>query len=307
MMFICCHPAIPREARVALTLKTLGGLGVPEIARAFLTQEATVAQRIVRAKRLIRKRRLPYVVPEPADLPERVDSILDVLYLLFNEGYSAHQGEDLIRHDLCTEAVRLTTLLTEHPAGDLPRVHALLALMLLQASRLAARTDAGGELLLLDAQDRALWDRQLVQAGLAALVHASRGDEVSAYHLQAGIAACHAVAPTYAATDWAAILAQYDDLLRLHPTPVVALNRAVAVAMVHGPKSGLVEIDRLRIQRGMDDYPLLHATAGTFLERSGEPRAAATHFARALACPLSEPERRFLERKLRACRSATER
>jgi RNA polymerase sigma-70 factor (ECF subfamily) len=292
---------------VALTLKTLGGLGVPEIARAFLSADATIAQRLVRAKRLIRERGIPYAVPEAAELPERLDSVLDVLYLLFNEGYSAHQGEALVRQDLCAEALRLTTLLAEHPSGDLPRVHALLALMLLHAARLPARTDAGGDLLLLDEQDRALWDRRLVLGGLEELGRASQGDDLSEYHLQAGIAACHAVAPDYAATDWPAILTQYDDLLRLRPTPVIALNRAVALAMVHGPRAGLVEVDHVRTMPGMQDYALLHATAGTFLERSGEPRAAAAHFSRALGCRISEPERRFLERKLQAVLNGAER
>lgn len=303
LMFVCCHPALTREAQIALTLKTLGGLGVPEIAAAFLCREATIAQRIVRAKRLIREQRIPFVVPAVAELPARLDAVLEVLYLLFNEGYSAHQGQALVRHDLCAEALRLTTLLAEHPAGDVPRVHALLALMLLHSARLPARTDTAGDLLLLDAQNRALWDMHLIRAGLEALRRASQGNAISTYHLQAGIAACHAISPEYAATDWPAILRQYDDLLQLSATPVVALNRAVALAMVHGPRAGLAEVERVRTFPGMADYAPLHTTTGVLLEREGEPLAAAGHFERALACRTSEPERRFLQRSIARLRA----
>ena len=189
---------------MALTLKTLGGFGVPEIARAFLSSEATIAQRLVRAKRRLREEAAPLVAPDAADLPARLPAALDALYLLFNEGYSAHQGEDLVRHELCGEAIRLTSLLARHPAGDRPAVHALLALMLLQAARLPARTDAAGDLLLLAEQDRGRWDRRMIAAGLGELARAATGAELTEYHLQAGIAACHATAPAYEATDWGA-------------------------------------------------------------------------------------------------------
>lgn len=217
MIFTCCHPAISREARVALTLKTLGGFGVPEIARAFLVPEATIAQRLVRARRAIKQGHIPFEVPDAAELPTRLDSVLDVLYGLFNEGYGAHAGEDLVRHELCAEAIHLTALLAEHPAGNMAKVHALLALMLLQASRLPARTDENGDLLLLEDQDRQLWDRDMLAAGMRELARSGGGDELSEFHLQAGIAACHALAPSYEETDWRRILASYDALLAIRP------------------------------------------------------------------------------------------
>ena len=301
MMFICCHPAIAREAQVALILKTLGGFGVTEIAHAFLAPEATIAQRLVRAKRTIRAQSIPYAVPDTANLPARLDAVLDALYLLFNEGYSASQGDALVRHDLCAEAIRLTTILAAHPTGDQPKVHALLALMLLHAARLPARTDAAGDFLLLETQDRSLWDRAMIHAGLRALAHSACGDALTAYHLQAGVAACHAVAPSYAATDWPRILAQYDTLMTVAPSPVVALNRAVAVAMVHGPEAGLAAVDAVRALPGMASYALLHATIGEFRQRLGDPVAAIAAYDDALALTLTEPERRFLLRKRAAC------
>lgn len=301
MMFICCHPAIAREAQVALTLKTLGGFGVAEIARAFLAPETTIAQRLVRAKKTIRTQSIPYTVPDAADLSARLDAVLDALYLLFNEGYSASQGDALVRHDLCAEAIRLTTTLAAHPAGDQPKVHALLALMLLHAARLPARTDAAGDFLLLETQDRARWDRAMIHAGLQALIRSASGDAVSAYHLQASIAACHAIAPSYAATDWPRILAQYDALMVAAPSPVVALNRAVAVAMVHGPEAGLAALDAVRTMPGMTSYALLHATVGELRQRLGDTAAAIAAYDAALALTLTEPERRFLLRKRDVC------
>jgi RNA polymerase sigma factor (sigma-70 family) len=298
LMFVCCHPALSRDTRVALTLKTLGGFGVPEIARAFLTPETTIAQRLTRARRTLRTRNLPFVVPEAHELPARLDSVLDVIYLLFNEGYSASHGAELTRAELCTEAIRLLTLLAEQPVGDTPRVHALLALLLLQASRLPARTDADGNLLLLEEQDRARWDRELLLAGLRRLARSATGDELSAYHLEAGIAACHAVAPSYAATDWPRILEHYDDLLRLQPTPVAALNRAVALAMVRGPAAGAAELERIRGLPGLDSYYLLHVTAAEFARRLGHTEAALEHLRRAMAFDVTEPERRCLARRL---------
>ena len=298
MMFTCCHPALARESRVALTLKTLAGFGVPEIARAFLVSEATIAQRIVRAKRTIRERELPYAVPDSAELPERLDSVLDVLYLLFNEGYSAHRGDDLIRHELCAEAIRLASILVEHPAGDVPRARALLALLLLQASRLPARLDADGEILLLEEQDRSLWDRRLIHAGLAELARSASGDSISPYHHQAGIAAIHASAPDYASTDWPAILAQYDDLSRLAPSPVVALNRAVALAMVAGVEAGLAELERVRELPGMDSYYLLHVTSAEFHRRAGDSCLAIEHYRRAQSFTTTAPEQRLLARRI---------
>jgi RNA polymerase sigma-70 factor (ECF subfamily) len=303
MMFTCCHPAIGREARVALTLKTLGGFGVHELARAFLTQETTIAQRLVRAKRTLRTQRIPFAVPDAAELPARLDSVLDVLYLLFNEGYSAHAGENLVRHDLCAEAIRLTSLLADHPTGDQPAVHALLALMLLQAARLPARTNAAGDLLLLEAQDRALWDRRLIDRGLRELQRSACGDELTEYHLQAGIAACHAVAPSYAATDWPRILADYDELMALSTSPVVALNRAVALAMVRGPRAGLDAVDQVGELPGMAGYHLFHATRAELLRRTDDEAGALESYELALDHTATDPERRFLMKKIAECKN----
>jgi RNA polymerase sigma-70 factor (ECF subfamily) len=230
--------------------------------------------------------------------------VLDVLYLLFNEGYSAHQGEALVRQELCAEAIRLCRLLLEHPSGDVPKARALLALMLFQASRLATRTDADGNPLLLDEQDRSRWDRGLIRAGLEALTRSARGDALSVYHLQAGIAACHAIAPDYAATDWREILAGYDDLLRLSPSPVVALNRAVALAMVAGAPAGLTELERIGTMPGMDVYHLFHATSGELRRRAGDLCGALAGFRRARACATTEPERRLLDRRIWECELA---
>ncbi|HET9222309.1 MAG TPA: sigma-70 family RNA polymerase sigma factor [Roseiflexaceae bacterium] len=307
MMFTCCHPAIGREARVALTLKTLGGFGVPELARAFLTQEATIAQRLVRAKRTIRARHIPFEVPDAAELPARLGSVLEVLYLLFNEGYSAHAGENLVRHELCAEAIRLTSLLADHPACDRPVVHALLALMLLQAARLPGRTDAAGDLLLLEEQDRALWDRALIGRGLRELERSARGDELTEYHLQAGIAACHAVAPSYAATDWPRILADYGELAALSASPVVMLNRAVALAMVAGPHAGLDALREIAELPGMASYHLFHATRAELLRRTGEYTGALESYQRALGNVSTEPERRFLMGKIAECEKSEDR
>lgn len=247
---------------------------------------------------------MQFVVPDSAGLPARLDSVLDVLYLLFNEGYSASQGESLVRCDLCDEAMRLTALLAEHPVGDVPDVHALLALLLLQASRLPARTDSVGDVLLLADQNRTLWDRRLIVAGLRELTRASTGVTISAYHLQAGIAACHAVAPDYMSTNWDQILAGYDDLLRLTPTPVVALNRAVALAMVHGAEAGIAELERIRALPGMESYYLLHCTAGEFYRRTGDLHRALTCYELAQTFTFTDPERRFLANKVHELRAA---
>lgn len=298
MMFMCCHPALSRPARVALTLKTLGGFGVPEIARAFLVDESTIAQRLVRAKRTLREMRIPFEVPEPEGLPARLDSVLDVLYVMFNEGYSAHSGAELIRQDLCAEAIRLTSLLAQHPVGDLPRVHALLSLMLLQASRLPARTDDEGNVLLLKEQDRSLWDRRLINMGVLELARSSSGDTISEYHLQAGIASCHAIAPSFESTAWDKILVQYDALMKLAPSPVVALNRSVAVAMVRGPVAGLVELEKVRGMQGMDGYYLFYATLAEFRRQVGDRAGAILAYRSALDLASNEPEQRFLQGKM---------
>jgi RNA polymerase sigma-70 factor (ECF subfamily) len=301
MIFVCCHDAIPRDARVALTLKTLGGFSVAEIARAFLSSEAAIEQRLVRAKRLIRERSLRFELPAERDLPSRLDSVVDVVYLLFNEGYGAHRGESLVRADLVREAIRLTTLLLETESTRLPRVHALLALFLLQGARLGARTAADGRLLLLAEQDRSAWDQGMISRGLDHLRRAASGDQMGIHHLEAGIAACHAAAPRAEATDWPRILALYDLLAAMNPSPVVLLNRAVAVAMVRGPKAALRELDALAGSEALARYYLLPATRGDLLRRTGERTLAAAAYREALALAGTEPERRFLEARIAEC------
>ena len=293
MIFACCHPALERESRIALTLKTLGGFGVSEIARAFLSTDATIAQRLVRAKRKLRAERIRLEVPEEREIGERLPSVLEVLYLMFNEGYAAHRGEDLVRFDLCEEALRLGTLVVEHPAGDRPAAHALLALMWLQASRLPARQSAGGELVLLADQDRSLWDPRCIRRGVGHLARAGAGGELTRYHLEAGIAACHALAPSHEATDWRRIVELYDLLLEAHASPVVALNRAVALAMLEGPDRGIRELGE--VEPALRGYHLFHATLGDFHARAGNSAAARAAYDRALELACTEPERRFLE------------
>lgn len=297
MLFTCCSPLLTREAQVALTLKTLGGLSVREIASAFLAEEATIAQRIVRAKRLLRERAVDFFDLDADDVMSRMDAVLAVLYLMFNEGYSAHQGETLVRRDLVDEAIRLAALVAHHPLSQ-PRAHALLALLLFQAARLPARADNLGDLILLGDQDRRLWDRRLIAVALAELSASAEGAAFSAYHLEAEIASYHALASSYAETDWAAILRAYDDLLRLASTPVVALNRAVALAQVAGPEAGLAEIARIQAQPGMASYHLLHATAGELYRRLGRREEAAANYLRALALATAGPDQRFLRQRL---------
>ena len=301
MMLMCCHPAIPRESRIALTLKTVGGFGVDEIARAFLTKRETIAQRIVRAKRLIREERIPIEMPSRRELPERLESMLEVIYLLFNEGYSAHSGEDLVRSDLCAEGIRLGRQLVEHPATSLPEAHALLSLMLLQAARLPARVDAAGELATLAEQDRRLWDRAMTAEGLRELGRSAEGERLTSYHVEAAIASCHAIAPSVEETDWRAIVEHYDQLLDLKPTPVVALNRAIAAAMAEGPAAGMSALEEIASHPALANYLPLPATLGELCLRIGDPARAAEHFSRALELPATMPEKRFLLRKLALC------
>jgi RNA polymerase sigma-70 factor (ECF subfamily) len=276
-------------------------LSVPEIAKAFLTPETTIAQRLVRAKRKIRDEKIPFEMPATKELSARLDAVLEVLYLLFNEGYNAHEGENLVRQDLCTEAIRLTSLLVEHPVGDQPKVHAMLALMLLQASRLPARVDAEGNLLLLAEQDRTQWDRNLIRLGFHHLDEAAHGDQLTEYHLQAGVAACHAVAPSYAATNWQQILSYYDELISLTRSPIVALNRTVALSMLNGVEAGIKELESLGNLPAIQSYYLLPATLADFYLQKGERQKAAEYYQQALALVSTEPERRFLLRKLKAC------
>ena len=296
LIFTCCHPALSPEARIALTLREVCGLTTEEIARAFLTTPSTLAQRIVRAKAKIRDARIPYQVPSPVDLPDRLDTVLQVIYLVFNEGYSASSGESLTRPDLSAEAIRLGQLLLQLLPE--PEVVGLLALMLLQESRRAARTSPAGELVLLDDQDRSLWNRDQIQEGIALVEQALSSRRFGPYTLQAAIAAVHAEAPTAVATDWAQIVALYGLLLRAEPSPVVELNRAVAVAMRDGPLAGLELIDAILACGDLADYHLAHAARAELCRRLGRMAEARASYQRALALTQQEPERRFLERRL---------
>ena len=296
MMLMCCHPAIPEESRIALTLKTVGGFSVDEIAHAFLAQKTTIAQRLVRAKKVIRECGIG-LEPNPSHLP----SLLKVIYLMFNEGYNAHEGDALVRTDLCDEAIRLATLLLEWKTGN-PACHALLSLMLLQAARLPARVDACGDIATLAEQDRSLWNQQLIARGMRHLAASASGDEMTTYHIEAAIAACHAAAPSFEETDWQRIVSLYDDLLDLNPSPVAALNRAVAVAMAEGPGSGIRAVESIAGRDTLRDYPLLYSTLGELWLRSGDRARAAAEFSRALELPSTMPEKRFLLRKLESCR-----
>ena len=296
LVFTCCHPALMPDAQVALTLREVCGLTTEEIARAYLVTPSTIAQRIVRAKSKIREARIPYEVPGRTELPDRLDSVLRVIYLVFNEGYLASSGGSLTRHDLSAEAIRLGRLLVELLPE--PEAVGLLALMLLHDARRAARTSESGELVLLDEQDRSLWNHDQI-AGASKLVEgalSSRG--FGAYALQAAIAAIHAEAPSTEATDWAQIVALYDVMLRTDPSPVIELNRAVALAMRDGPAAGLAIVDQLLDRGGLEDYRFAHAARADLCRRLGRAAEALTSYRRALALTQLAPERRFIERRL---------
>jgi RNA polymerase sigma-70 factor, ECF subfamily len=296
LMFTCCHPALPPDAQVALTLREVCGLTTEEIARAFLTGAPTLAQRIVRAKSKIRDARIPYEVPPRAELPERLDNVLRVIYLVFNEGYSASSGTSLTRHDVSGEAIRLGRLLMELLPE--PEVAGLLALMLLQESRRAARSSVEGELILLADQDRSLWNREQITEGVALVERALSSRQAGPYALQAAIAAVHAEAPRAADTDWAQIVALYDVLVQATPSPVVELNRAVAVTMRDGPQAGLALIDMILARGDLADYHLAHSARADFCRRLGKNEEARASYRRALDLARQEPERRFLQRRL---------
>jgi RNA polymerase sigma-70 factor (ECF subfamily) len=298
MIFACNHPALSPEGRVALTLNAACGFSAPEIARAFLVPEPTIAQRIVRAKRLIRGQDVKLEIPAPEKLSSRLDSVLQVIYLLFNEGYSAHAGDALIRHELCGEAIWLASRLVGFPETARPQCHALLGLMLIQASRLPARQNQAGDLILLADQDRSLWDFRLIHQGLRHLDLASEGDDLSVYHLQAGIAATHAIAEDHATTDWGRVLALYSLLREIDPSPIVGLNRAVALAMVEGPATGLAVIDESGISKALNGYFLLHATRADLLRQLDRRQESRESYISALNLACTEPERRFLLRRL---------
>jgi RNA polymerase sigma-70 factor, ECF subfamily len=302
LIFTCCHPALPPEGQVALTLREVCGLTTEEIARAFLVTPATLAQRIVRAKARIRETPIPYEVPKPQELPERLDAVLQVIYLVFNEGYSARAGAEVTRAELTGEAIRLGRLLTElqpEPEVPKPEIMGLLALMLLQESRRAARTSPAGELILLENQDRSLWNREQIAEGVALVEKALNSRRFGAYTLQAAIAAVHAEAESVAVTDWRQIVALYDRLARIHPSPVVQLNRAVAIAMRDGPEVGLTHIDAVLEHGELAEYYLAHSARADMYRRLGRSAEARSSYEKALALTQQEPERQFLQERIR--------
>jgi RNA polymerase sigma-70 factor (ECF subfamily) len=300
MVFLCCHPGIPRDARVALSLKAVGGFSVPEIARAFLVAEPTIAQRLVRAKRQLRAEGVTFELPTGEDLAARLESVLEVIYLLFNEGYAARSGDDLVRVDLCTEALRLARLVAGSGEASTPAAHALVALIAFQAARLPARVDPAGEVVLLEHQDRAAWDPRLIALGFAHFERSAEGSELTTYHAQAAIAAAHAGAARFDATPWGMILRLYDQLMALNPSPLVALNRVVAVWKVRGAEAALADLVALEQEPALSGYYLLPAVQGRLLAERGDRLGARRAFEAALSRPCSEPERRLLRRRLAA-------
>lgn len=298
MIFVCCHPSLSRDAQVALTLKSVCGFGVSEIARAFLKPEPTIAQRLVRAKRRLRREGVGFELPEPGELERRIDAVLEVIYLMFNEGYGASSGDDLVRRDLCAEAVRLATLAADHAAIASPKADALAALFLFHAARLETRTDAAGELLLLEDQDRSKWNRTLITQATLLLRRAGRGEVLSTYHLEAEIAACHTLPATYAGTDWKQILRCYDALVEINPSPVVRLNRVVALAEVDGPERALAESERLEDEGELAGYYPAFLIRGELLRRLGRIDAARRRFQEALPLIASRPVARWVEGRL---------
>jgi RNA polymerase sigma factor (sigma-70 family) len=301
MIFVCCHPEIPQEAQVALALRTLCGFSVAEIANAFLTTEAAIAKRLTRAKQRIRAAHIPFEIPGGRELTARLNGVLQTLYLLFNEGYKASGGERLVREELCQEAIRLTDLVAGHMAGNRPQTHALLSLMLLNAARLSARTDSEGHMIRLKEQNRSRWDKSMIARGMFHLAESASGNEISAYHLQAGIAACHCAAPDAKATNWRQILSLYDQLVELDDSPIIALNRAVAVANVHGPAAGMSALKPLRDRKELKSYYLLYAILGEFEAQLGHPEIAAGYFRRALKQTAIASEQHLLRKRLREC------
>jgi RNA polymerase sigma-70 factor (ECF subfamily) len=306
MIFICSHPAIPAEARVTLTLKLAGGFGASEIARAFLAEETAIHQRLVRAKRRIREAGLALEMPEGPELAERLESVLDVLYAMFTEGHTAHAGDALLRRDICEDAMRLGAMLLRQPTLARPEVHALMALFHLTAARFDSRADPEGDLLLLAEQDRARWDRQHVSAGVRHLERAAAGERLTRYHLEAELAACHTLAASWAGTNWTRIIELYDQLMSLIDSPIVALNRAVAVAEVSGPAAGIASLEALEGQSVLRRYPPYEAALGEMLRRLGRYDEARAHFALAAERTESTPVRRFLERRIAECAAGCE-
>jgi RNA polymerase sigma-70 factor (ECF subfamily) len=298
LLFLVCHPSLPAEARVALALKLVGGFSVGEIARAFLAQDTAIAQRLVRAKRQLRDAQVSFGMPAARDLPARLDSVLDALYLMFNEGYAATSGDQLIRDDVASEAIRLAQMIAMHPAIAAPRAWALVSLMLLHAARFPARVDSQGTLFLLRDQDRRKWDHAMIAEGMRALDRASAGDAISAFHLEAGIAACHARAASWESTDWRQIVEVYDELMTLTRSPVAAMNRAIAVSRLDGALAGLAALDAIDNLAALDRYPLLPAIQAELWREAGDPERAAQSYRAALGLARSAPEQRWLTSRL---------
>lgn len=303
LIFVCCHPSLPPEVQTALALKTLCGFSPAEIAKAFLISESAVAKRLTRARQRLRAERIPFEIPSGPELPQRLETVLKILYLLFNEGHKASHGEEIVRAELCDEAIRLATLLLAHPSGAQPTTHALLALMLLTAARLSARTDSQGNLLRLAEQNRTHWDASRIRTGLHHLAQSSQGDQLSEFHLQAGIAACHTLAPSDADTDWPRILRLYDQLVERHPSPVITLNRAVAVARVHGAPAAISSLELGPECDRLPNHHLYHAVLGDLHAQTGNSAGAAQHFRNALDLAETKPERSHLAKRLEDCLS----
>ena len=301
MMFACCHPLIPLDSQAALALKVLCGFGPLEISRAFLTTEAAIAKRLTRAKQRIREAGIKFEIPPSHELSARLRGVLQTIYLLFNEGYKASSGDKLVREDICLEAIRLGQLLVEHPKLGNTQTHALLALMFLNAARFPARIDEEGQLLLLQTQDRNLWDKSRIARGMFHLASSAAGEEIGEYHLQAGIAACHCQAANYAATNWGQILELYDHLVEFDDSPIVALNRAVAVGEVLGPKAGLDAVAAIDNIESLESYYLLHAVMGELEARLGNVAAASRHYRRSLQLAEIRSEREFLAGRIQHC------
>jgi len=297
MIFACCHPSLTPDSRIALTLKTVGGFSVSEIARAFLSNKEATAKMLVRAKRKIREQVDAVAIPEPPEIPRRLDEVLKVLYLMFNEGYSATAGEDAVRSDLCSEAIRLVLLLTRHPLTSKPKVHALAALFLFQASRLPARMEEDGSLVLLAEQNREMWNKNLIAEGLRQLRRSAGGDELSEYHLEAEIASHHAVAPDLASTDWVSVLAAYDELISRRPSPVASLNRAVALAEVRGPDAAIDALSEIK-SATMEAYYPYHVTLAEMLKRAGRAGEAKKSLEFAAGLIENAAVLRFVEAKI---------
>jgi RNA polymerase sigma factor (sigma-70 family) len=305
LMFACCHPLVPQESQTALALKTLCGFSPAEITKAFVTTEAAIAKRLTRARQKIRELQIPFEIPSGEDLSPRLDGVLQTLYLLFNEGYKASSGENLIREELCTEAIRLTTALAEQPACNQPRVQALLALMLFNAARLPGRLDCDGNILRLREQDRSSWNQPMIARGMLHLANSAAGSELTTYHLQAGIAACHCAAPNYESTDWPRILSLYDQLINLDDSPIVALNRAVALAQVNGAQAGIEAIQAIRNRSSLDSYYLLYAVLADFEAQLNQFESAAENLRTAISLTALKSEQTLLANRLKSCDQRT--